>query len=63
MPFMAEFDHNVQELLPAATEHASNLQQTIDRAKRSLQAAQDRQQAYTIKIALKHHIIRTNGCY
>ncbi len=46
MPFMAEFDHNVQELVPAATEHASNLQQTMDCAKRSLQAAQDRQQAY-----------------
>ncbi len=46
MPFTAEFDHDAQELVPAATEHASNLQQTIDRAKRSLQAAQDRQQAY-----------------
>jgi len=43
MPFMAEFDHNVQEPVPAETGHASSMQQTKDCAKSSLQAAQDRQ--------------------
>jgi len=45
MPFMAEFDHSIRQYIPAAFEHASNLQETINRAKKSLESAQHKQQA------------------
>ena len=46
VPFMAEFDHQAELTNPAATELAIHLQETINRAKISLEAAQQRQQAY-----------------
>ncbi len=46
MPFASEIDHTVQPNVPAASDFAADLQETLNRAKRSLQSAQDRRQAH-----------------
>eukprot|EP00983_Pelagomonas_calceolata_P036262 1133431-Pelagomonas_calceolata.AAC.1 len=46
MPFMAEYDHCIEAPNSAASEYAAQLQDTIKHAKRSMEAAQQKQQAY-----------------
>eukprot|EP00967_Tisochrysis_lutea_P126478 scaffold213940_cov19-Tisochrysis_lutea.AAC.1 len=46
VPFASELDHNTQPNVPAASDFAADLQETLNRAKKSLRSAQDRQQAY-----------------
>eukprot|EP00967_Tisochrysis_lutea_P028880 scaffold33686_cov46-Tisochrysis_lutea.AAC.1 len=46
MPFMSDLDHSDATHIPAAHDLASHLQETINRAKTAMQAAQQRRQAY-----------------
>jgi hypothetical protein len=46
MPFATEIERSTHPHVPAASDFAAGLQETLKRAKKSLQSAQDRQQAF-----------------
>ena len=46
MPFAIEIEHSTHSHVPAASDFAADLQETLKHAKKSLQSAQDRQQAF-----------------